>query len=107
MDPHGHQSSDKENVGDKDSLNDIADNVPVRFAKLSAIYFYLNELQKRNLITPSISRPYPCLPITNEKLVVHSAYRKVQQNRINNMRDEIKDFRDRKVSLCFKTLQYM
>ena len=40
----------------------------VQLAKLTARRFYLIELQKSNLITPSINRPYPTQPLTPENL---------------------------------------
>ena len=82
-------------------------NLSVHFARLSAVFFYLNELQKRNIVTPSICRPYPVLPITAKKLLIHNAYRKVQQNRILHISKELCLLKEKNVSMCFKTLSYM
>ena len=70
-----------------------------QLAKLTAVHFYLNELQKYNLITPSIARPFPSLPINDEKLIVHQSYKRIQQNRINNISANITTQKKKRTNL--------
>ena len=69
-------------------------------AKLIAKRFYLIELQKANLITPSIARPYPVNPGNVESLILHSSYRKIQQRRIDGLEEEIRLLKRRRVRIC-------
>ena len=48
----------------------------VELARLSATLFYLNELQKVNMVTPSIARPYPVQPVSEERFIAHKCSRK-------------------------------
>ena len=73
-------------------------------AKLIAKRFYLIELQKSNLITPSIARPYPVNPDNPESMILHSSYRKIQQRRIDVLEKEIESLRKRRVHICNETL---
>ena len=77
----------------------------VQLAKFTAIYFYLNELQKLNLVTPSLTRPFPTQPVTPEKLLIHQAYRKIQQMRICELKEQIKKLKSERNFSCTKTLQ--
>ena len=76
-----------------------------QLARLTAVYFYLNELQKHNLITPSISRPYPRGPMNTEKLIYHKSHRKIQQLRIQSVKDDIAALQETHTQICMKTLR--
>ena len=75
-----------------------------QLAHLTAIVFYLNELQKHNLITPSIARPYPKTPTDVESLLLHKCYRKIQQHRIEGIKIEIALLKQKYASMCHDTL---
>ena len=76
----------------------------VKLARLTATFFYLNELQKVNMVTPSISRPYPLPPIVEERLIAHQCNRKLQQVRINNIKEQILTMNADNVRICRNTL---
>ena len=73
-------------------------------AKLTATFFYLNELQKLNMVTPSIARPYPKTPIDDERLIYHKCNRKIQQLRMDNIKAQIAVLSMENLSICRKTL---
>ena len=75
-------------------------------ANLIAVVFYLNELQKRNLVTPSIATPFPDLPLNEEKMCLHKACRKLQQKRIFNLQNELSVLKDKHIPVCYNTLNY-
>ena len=81
-------------------------NLSVQRANLISVCFYLNELQKRNLVTPSISRPFPTFPLTEEKMLLHKACRKLQQKRIFNLQNELLILKEKGVPLCYDTLKF-
>ena len=61
-----------------------------------------------NLVMPSISRPYLTSPVTDDKLLLHNAYRKLQQNRIESVFKELFTLKlNNNVSSCAKTLTYL
>ena len=64
-------------------------DVSIKLAKLSAVLFYLNQLHKLNLVTPSIGRPFPYSENDVEKQIIHKAHRKIQQKRIKDLDEEI------------------
>ena len=72
-----------------------------KLAKVTAIVYYLSELQKLNLITPSIGISYPNDTTNEEKLIIHRSYRKIQQLRINNLKKEISNFKSGGVAICW------
>ena len=76
---------------------------PEFLGKLSAKCVYLLELQRHNIITPSIARPYPESVTDNEKLILHRSYRKIQQGRIDNIRNEISHLKESHIDICWKT----
>ena len=73
-------------------------------ASYIAMLWYLNELQKKNLVTPSIARPYPKDTDDEEKWILHKAYRQVQQTRLIALRDKLSALKKLNVPLCFCTL---
>ena len=76
----------------------------VELAKLTSKFFYLNELQKLNMVTPSIARPYPIRPISDEGRITHECSRKIQQVRINKLQAEIVAMNTDSSFICRKTL---
>ena len=76
----------------------------ITMANLIAKNFYLNELQKLHLVTPSIALPFPKHPITEEKWLIHSAHCKIQLKRIASLKVEIATLKAKKVAPCRKTL---
>ena len=79
-------------------------NDPITMANLIAKHFYLNELQKINLVTPSVALPFPKHPITEEKCLIHSAHCKIQMRKIASIRSEIDCLKVNKISPCRRTL---
>jgi len=76
----------------------------IELAKLSATFFYLNELQKLRMVTPSIAKPYPNRPISEERKIAHDCSRKIQQVRMNKIRAEVAALRADNIPVCRKTL---
>ena len=76
----------------------------VTLSNLTATFFYLNELQKLSMVTPSIARPYPSRPISEERWIAHECSRKIQQVRINKIQAEIAAMNTNNISICRKTL---
>ena len=70
-----------------------------------AKHFYLNELQKLNLVTPSIALPYPKRPFTDEKFLIHSAHRRIQSKKIADTKRDIESLKLKGLSPCYKTLK--
>ena len=79
-------------------------NLSVPHANLIAVIFYLNELQKVNLVTPSIATPFPDVPLTEEKLCIHKACRKLQQKRIFKLQNELSLLKEKDIPVCYETL---
>ena len=93
----------------KSSVVSTNDNYPSEsrsehLAVLVAKYFYLNELHKANLVTPSIALPYPKHPATEDDLLIHSVHRRIQLKRMISIRCEIDKLRGQDVSPCLITL---
>ena len=99
-----HHDEDKEICVESAELH--ATNLSAQRANLIAVCFYLNELQKRNLVTPSISRPFPSSPVTEEKLLLHKAHRKLQQKRILKIQTELSLLKLKGVPVCYDTLRF-
>ena len=76
----------------------------IELARLTSKFFYLNELQKLSMVTPSIAKPYPLRPISEERRIVHECSRKLQEVKINKIRAEIAAMNADNISLCRKTL---
>lgn len=76
----------------------------VKLAKLTATYFYLNELQKLNLVTPSIAKPHPGPVVLKEALILHKCYRNIQLLKINNIKEEIRKMEADNIRICKETL---
>ena len=74
-----------------------------KLAELSAKVYYLSELQKHNLITPSIGIPYPRDITKIDEFLVHSSYRKIQQLRINDIRRCITSLKNNGTVICWNT----
>ena len=109
MSPIGHQQNNKQ-LENRDLINmnhvtQTSSDLSVEYATVIANYLYLNELQKKNLVTPSIAPSFPKEPVTEENLVVHKAYRQVQQLRLKALKEKLVQFRDSKTPICYKTLQ--
>ena len=110
MSPIGHQQNNKYQLENRDLINmnhatQTSSDLSVNYAVAIATYLYLNELQKKNLITPCIAIPFPKEPVTEKKLVVHRAYRQVQKFRLEVLKKELFQFKESKVPICFKTLK--
>ena len=106
----GHQQNNKHPTENRDLINmnhvtQPIEDLSVQHANVLALFYYLNELQKKNLVTPSIATPFPKAPINEEKLIIHKAYRKVQKSRMDILRRELLQFRSSKVPICFSTLK--
>ena len=111
MIPTGHQLRNKLHPHDGNSnMNDVTPlvklDLSVHRATLTATLWYLSELQKKNLITPSIAKPFPTDPMDEEKLILHKAYRQVQQIRLNCIKDKLLTLIEKKIPICFKTLSH-
>ena len=76
---------------------------PKKLAELTAAVYYLSELQKFNLITPSIGKSYPDNPADKEQELLHICHRRIQQLRINNIRTEITQLKGMGTSICWNT----
>ena len=77
----------------------------VELARLTATLFYLNELEKTNMVTPSIAQPYTIpRPISKEALLAHKCNRNIQQLRINRVKGQIEIMKADNVSICIDTL---
>ena len=76
----------------------------VQMAKKLATHFYLNELQKLNMVTPSIAVPYPSHPLTEEKLFIHAAHRRVHTKMIEDLKIEIDLYKCQGISPCRFTM---
>ena len=74
----------------------------IRLAQITAIvYYYLQELQKLNLITPSIGKSYPDDSTNREYLIIHNSYRKIQQLRINNIKNDRLELKNKDIKICW------
>ena len=107
MNPPGHQMCNKYHHDmDEDIHMESAEsqNLSAQRSNYIAIVFYLNELQKRNLVTPSIAKPFPNIPLNEDKLCLHKACRKLQQKRIFKLQKELSLLKDKHVPVCYETL---
>ena len=59
--------------------------------KLMARSYYLKKLQGYNLVTPSINRPFPPHPASNEDMIIHNSMMQIQKIRSRKLAKEIKD----------------
>ena len=57
--------------------------------KLYGRQHFLNRLEQINLVSPSIGRPFPTYPVTDEKLIIHNALIEVQRRRRRGIAKEI------------------
>ena len=46
----------------------------IKLAEITTIVYYLSELQKLNLITPSIGKSYPDNPTDKEQFIITAKY---------------------------------
>ena len=60
-------------------------------SRLVSIKEYLTILNRHNLVSPSIGRPYPILPINEEKTIIHNSLLEIQQLRCNALSKDIKE----------------
>ena len=54
---------------------EVPEIIHIKLAKLMAINYYLTELKKLNLVTPSIGKSYPVNPTNEESMIIHKTYK--------------------------------
>ena len=75
-------------------------------ARVTAIVFYLSELQRLNLVTPSIGMSHPADVLDKEQLIRHNSYRKIQQLRICTLQKKIAALKMQGSLICWKTFMF-
>lgn len=76
-----------------------------KLAKLMARNYYLTELKKVNLVTPSIGKSYPPHPVDEESMIIHNGLLKIQNIRTTKIRQRINEMKNNGILSCKHTLK--
>ena len=76
-----------------------------KLAKLMAVNYYLTELKKLCLVTPSNGKSYPQHPVNEESMIIHNAQLKIQDRQIMKIREDIKEIKNSGILFCNNTLK--
>ena len=72
-------------------------------ARKMAVNYYLTEMKKAKLVTPSIGRPYPANNANEEQRMIHASPLKIQFQRTLLLRQEINAIKNNGTRYCCET----